>query len=251
MKPNRNVGHVSALHLPRICEGLKETTSSCKLSPEETRRFKAFVVACKPLMAETHLRLGAEIVEASVGAIDARVDRGWYVLRDLLEAYERLAEVSALGAEAGRLKRKYLPNVDFTRLDTSAQLTHGKTLLACLAEEDLSKELLACLRPVLTILEADHVEYEQAIQADLVRVARASQLVATRKAAVEALQGFVTLVEVLASAPEEIAQVELVLAPVDAILEKVKREKPKGAGDAVVAPPESVGPLESVGMNGV
>ena len=231
MKPNRNVGHFSALHLPRVCEGLKQTTSSCKLSPEEVRRFKAFVVACKPLMVETHLKLGAEVVEANVGAIDARVDRGWYVLRDLLEAYERLAEVSVLGAEAARLKRKYLPNVDFTRLDTSAQLTHGKTLLACLADEDLSKELLACIRPVLTILEADHVEYEQAIHADLVRVARASQLAATRKVAVEALQAFVTLVEVLASSPEELAQVDVVLAPVDGILDKIvtKREKPKGA----------------------
>ncbi|MBK6462414.1 MAG: hypothetical protein IPF92_15565 [Myxococcales bacterium] len=49
--------------------------------------------------------------------------------------------------------------------------------------------------------------------------------------AVEALQAFVTLVEVLASSPEELAQVDVVLAPVDGILDKIvtKREKPKGA----------------------
>ena len=243
MKPSRNVGLLSALQLPSIADALKETTASCKLGAAEGRRLKTFFQSCKPLVAETHQTVGVEVAAKTLGAIDARVDRGWYVVRDLFASYARFADVSEIGEEAARLTRQFFPDLDFTRLETSAQLNHGMALLESIDNAEISKELFAVVRPALEILKADHVEYKAAIQADLVRVERASALMPARKAALEALQSFVTLVEALAETDEEIAQVGAMLAPVDTLLEKVRREKPKPASTEPVKPsPDPVKP---------
>ena len=245
MKPSRNVGLLSALQLPSIADALKETTASCKLGVPEERRLKTFYQLCKPLVAETQQTVGVEVAAKTLGAIDARVDRGWYVVRDLFASYARFADVSEIGEEAARLTRQFFPDVEFTRLETSAQLNHGLALLESIDNAEISKELFAVVRPALQILKADHVEYKAAIQAHLVRVERASALVPARKAALDALQSFVTLVEALAETDEEIAQVGAMLAPIDTLLEKVRREKPKPAATEPVNPsPDPVKPTD-------
>lgn len=242
MKPTRNVGNIPSLHLPRVCEGLRESTSGCKLDPEIMRRLKTFFVACKPLEVETHLKIGADTAEATIREVDLRVDRNWHILRDIFAAYGRLADVNALGAEAARIHGKYFADMEFTRFDTSAQLTHGTALLACLDEAPISKELLACVRPVLAVQKVDHAEYAAAIQAGLVYVERVSNLAPLRKVAADALQELVTLVEVLASSPEQIAEATAILAPVDATLEKIKPAKAKSSNGKTEDPtrPEEV-----------
>lgn len=228
MKPVRSVGNVSSLHLPGIAAGLKQTTEGVTLSAEESKRLKKFFVAVKPLEHETKGRMQADLAEAKVGAIDLRVDRNWIVLRDLTEAYARLAGVTELGDEAATLLKKFFADMSFLRRDTAAQAEHGKALLVCLEEEPMSKELRAILRPALAVQKVDHAEYEAAVQESLVTLERVSALAPLRRDAADALQSFVTLAEAMATTNEEIAALHTMLAPVDAILAKVKASMAKG-----------------------
>ncbi len=222
MKPFRNVGNLSALHLPGIAQGLKTTTAGCKMSAEETKRLKRFFVTMKPLAEEAKGQMQEDVAEARVREADLRVDRNWVVLRDILDAYARLEDAASIGIEAARIGRKYFSDMAFIRFDTAAQATHGSTLLACIEEEPMSKELTAVVRPVLDVQKKDHAEYEGVVQQSLTYIERISALNPLRRDAIEALQSFVVIAEAMATSPEEIAQLNAILAPVDAILAKAK-----------------------------
>ena len=228
MKPMRNVGNLSSLHLAGIAAGLKQTLEGVTLSAEESKRLKQFFVAMKPLEQETKGRMQADLAEAKVGALDLRVDRNWILVRDLVEAYARLEGVAPIGDEAAMVLKKYFASTAFLRKDTAAQAEHGKTLLVCLDEEPMSKELRAIVRPALTVQKADHAEYELAVQESLVTTERISALAPLRREAAEALQAFVTLAEVMATTNAEVAALNAILAPVDAVLAKVKASMAKG-----------------------
>ena len=58
---------------------------------------------------------------------------------------------------------------------------------------------------------------------------RVSNLAPLRKVAADALQELVTLIEVLASSPEQIVEATAILAPVDATLEKIKPARAKSS----------------------
>lgn len=237
MKPTRHLGNLSSLHLPGIAAGLEETTADRTLSPEETKRLKRFLAAVKPLAAEAKAAMQADVVERSVRATDLRVDRDWIVVRDIVEAYGRLEGVVPIGDEAARLQRKYLTTMAFLRYDTSAQAAHGKTLLACIAEEPMSKELAAALRPALAVLKADHAEYEATVRENLVFIDRISALGDLRREALDALQSFVVLAEAMATTPEEVTALNAVLAPVDSSLARLKSSTSKGAKQEPITEP--------------
>ncbi len=247
MRVQRNVGQLTALHLVRVHEGLDATTRSVKLDAEEKKRLRQLKEACHLLSEEQRLSSTNSEPEARIGAIDARVDRKWVVARDILAALGRLADELPLGEEAQRLERKLLPHgIGFTRLDSDAQLAHGTTLLDAFLAEEMSPALLGCLGPILERLREDHVEYAEALQARLVTVKRAPRLGAARLAAVEALQSFVSYVEVMADSPEAITRAEAILAPVDGLLERSRRSRgdgpvarPAKAGDDEATPPAS------------
>lgn len=221
MKPTRNVGNLSSLHLPAIAVGLKKTTARCPFSDEETKRLKRFFASMKPLAEETKSRMQVDVAEAKVRTLGTRVGRNWIIVRDVVEAYARLQDVAPIGDEAARLLRKYFSDMAFLRFDASAQSTHGRNLLTCLAEEPMS-ELAALVLPVLAVQKADHVEFEAAVQESLVYLERVSALSHLRREAVEALAAFVVLAEAMATTADDIARLNTILAPVDATLAKMK-----------------------------
>lgn len=223
MKPMRSLGNLSALQSPSIAIALKTSTAKCKnMSSEELKRLKHFFVTVKPMTVESKTVMQAEAMEVKVRTHDIQVDRDWVIVRDVTNAYARLEGVTPIGDEAARLQRKYLSDMEFLRYDTTSQATHGKTLIACLAEEPMSKELSAILRPALTQLQADHVAYEEVVQESMLYTARVSALQPLRREAVDALQSFVTLAEIMAETPEQIAQLNAMLAPIDSCLAKMK-----------------------------
>ena len=232
MIAHRNTGNLTALHILRVVVGLQATTSNCKLDAEEKRRLVRFFEAGERLGKEQGLAAMDTEPEARVRVVDERVDRKWFVVRDVLASLGRLAGELPLGAEAERLSRKLLPEgVAFTRLDGNAQLAHGQRLHAAFMAEKLSPAMKQVLGPILAALGADHEAYASALLRSLTTRKRTSELGVARREALDALDALVALVCVMATTPEAVARAEAILVPVDAILE-IERQQRASGGDA-------------------
>ncbi len=231
----RNLGSLSSVHIVRIIAGLEIVFSDCKVDREERRRLDEVFAKSKLLVEEADSRVIDISPEAKVGEIDERVDRKWVVIRDVFAAVGRLADEVPMGEEAARLLKRWFPNgVAFTSQDSQLQLEHGRKLLSEMESETLSAPLKAFVAPILGSLKKDHVVYKAALDDKLVEVKRSPQLQAARAETIEALAALVGYIEVMATDEKSRARAERLLAPVDTMLESIRRpvsRKPDGETD--------------------
>lgn len=224
---NRATGILSSVHIIAVVDGLLRTTAGAKLDAEERRRLDAACEATGHLRTEASKHHQSQDPEAKVRTWDLVVDRDWGVLYGMLTQLAKLKDVIPLGTEAAEIVRvHFATKLDFTRLDTTAQAQIGKGKLAALEALEISPALAATVRPVLKLLRKNHTAYEAAVteRSDTVRVT--GELQPLRVKAVEALDNFLSYVEVMAVTPKAKARAATMLAPVDTILSLAKRVRP-------------------------
>lgn len=228
----RNLGSLSSSHILRIVAGLEIVFSDCKVDREERRRVDEVFARSKLLVEEADARVIDVTPEAKIGEIDVRVDRKWVVMRDVFAALGRLSDELPMGEEAARLLKRWFPNgVEFTSQDSQLQLEHGRKLISEIDSASLSAPMKAFVAPILGSLKKDHVLYKSALDEKLVEVKRSPQLQAARTETLEALAALVGYIEVMATDTKSRARAEKLLAPVDAMLESIRRPSTRKADD--------------------
>ncbi len=224
----RNLGSLSSAQLVRIADGIQIVYVDIKPDKEEGLRLDVLFAATAPLQAETDARVIDNEPEARVGAIDAIVDRKFGVLRDFFECGSRLD--GAVGEECSKLLKKYFPDgISFTTLDSQLQLAHGTSLVTKLLAEPMSATVNAFANHVLVGLKKDHVEYKSALDEKLLYVKATPQLQIAREIAIDALEDFVSYVDVMSK--KNMPRAKRILAPVDTMLESIRRPVPRKKDD--------------------
>jgi hypothetical protein len=227
----RASGWLSSFQLVAAVEGLLRTTEDLKLDPEERRRLEAAQETCGPLEEEAKKSNLVTDPALRVRSCDEVVDRNWGVVFGVLAKLAPLDGVLPVGTEAAKIVRKVFPTkLDFIRKDATVQAQIGRGKLDELEATEMSPELGGLFRPLLKLSRKDHLAYEKAIAEKSDTVKAKGELNPARKATSEALDAFVSYVEIMATTPQKQKRAAAMLAPLDAIIATRRATNVKSSG---------------------